>query len=58
MADDETKQEPPKTTDEDADQEDVEGHNFRHGGQRPDGESGEPNVSEAGRPTPQNRPPI
>jgi hypothetical protein len=41
MADDETKKETPETTDEDADQEDVQGHNVT-GQQRPDRETSAP----------------
>jgi hypothetical protein len=46
MADDETKQKTPETTDEDADQEDVEGHSHT-ATQRPDRESSAPKKNEA-----------
>ena len=39
MADDETKQETPKTTDEDEDKDDVTGHRSRPFQQRPDGDA-------------------
>ena len=53
MADDETKQDAPQTTDEDADKDDVEGHKVIVSGQRP-GEDGNPESTEEGRPTHQS----
>ncbi len=51
MADDETKQDAPQTTDDDADQDDVAGH--RSYAQRPGEDSNSnPESQEEGRPTP------
>lgn len=51
MADEETKQETPSTTDEDEDKDDVAGHKSRpYVQQRPDGDDNKPESPEVARP--------